>query len=131
MSQARPRGPQKIASTAEKPPHGAGGLPTDRQFRALIYEALPEDLDVTPMAGFKLNLSANPGFKKAFFSIRCECGTAAVLSIEVSAQKTTAEIEDALPSLVDRLKSQAKSFRAMPCDAHLRMRLGGVSREPS
>ena len=80
------------------------------------------------MAGFKLDLSANPGFRKSFFSVRCDCGTAAVLSIEVSGQKTIAEIEAALPSLVDRLKSQAGSFRAMPCDAHLRMRLGGMTR---
>ncbi|MCL0029068.1 hypothetical protein M1N23_02855 [Dehalococcoidia bacterium] len=92
---------------------------------------MPEDLDAVPMAGFKLNLSANPGFKKAFFSVRCECGTAAVLSIEVSGQKTIAEIEAVLPSLVDRLKSQASSFRAMSCDIHLQMRLGRMTPKPS
>ena len=105
--------------------------PTDSQIRALISETLADDLDITPMAGFKMGLSANAGFKKAFFSVRCECGTAAVLSIEVSAQKTMAEITAAMPSLVDRLESQARSFRAMPCDVHLRMRLGGASQGPS
>ena len=83
------------------------------------------------MAGFKLDLSANAGFKKAFFSVRCECGTAAVLSIEVSDRKTMAEVAAAMPSLVGRLESQAKSFRAMSCDAHMRMRLGGASQRPS
>ena len=83
------------------------------------------------MAGFKLDLSANAGFKKAFFSVRCECGTAAVLSIEVSAQKTMAEVVEAMPSMVERLESQARSFRAMSCEVHTRMRLGGASPGPS
>jgi hypothetical protein len=105
--------------------------PTDSQIRALIGETLADDLDITPMAGFKMDLSANAGFKKAFFSVRCECGTAAVLSIEVSGQKTMAEITAAMPSLVARLESQARSFRAMSCDVHLRMRLGGAASRPS
>ena len=122
---------QNIATTDKIRRQDAQDLPTDSEIRALISETLAGDLDITPMAGFKLDLSANAGFKKAFFSVRCECGTAAVLSVEVSDQKTMAEVAAAMPALVDRLESQARSFRAMSCDIHTRMRLGGAAQRPS
>ena len=99
---------------------------SDAQLQAHISDALPDDVTVKPLAGFKLNLSANDGFRKVFFSARCECGTAALLSVEVSKEKTDSEITAALPSLVGRLASQVRSFQAMSCEAHTRMRLGPV-----
>ena len=91
---------------------------------ALIAGAVPAEAELTPLRGFDLDLSANPGFRKVFFSVRCECGTAGVLSIEVAPEKTRSEIEQALPSLVHRLLAQARSFQSMPCELHKRMRLG-------
>ncbi len=82
------------------------------------------DLDITPMAGFKMDLSANPGFQKVFFSARCDCGTSALLSVEVAHEKTIEQVQGALPSLVDRLQSQARAFHNMPCEMHTKMRLG-------
>ncbi len=106
-------------------------LPTDadeqletQQIRDLVHGALPEDSGLTPLPGFKMDLSANPGFRKVFFAARCECGTSALLSIEVAREKTIAEIEAALPSLVDRLVRQQQAFASMSCEMHMRMRLG-------
>ena len=100
------------------------GTPTEEQLQALIAEAVPSGAGLRPIKGFKLDLSANPGFRKVFFSTRCDCGTAALLSVEVAEHKTLDEIEEALPSLVAKLEDQASSFRGMPCDVHKRMRLG-------
>ena len=71
-----------------------------------------------------MNLSANPDFRKVFFSARCDCGTAALLSVEIAQEKTINQIEQALPSLVSKLESQSKSFYSMSCDLHRQMRLG-------
>ena len=90
----------------------------------LVAAAVPKDVGLTPLKGFDLDLSANPGFRKVFFSVRCECGTAGVLSIEVAPNKTRREIVEALPSLVDRLVGQAQRFRGMSCELHRRMRMG-------
>ncbi len=90
----------------------------------LVAEALPPDIGLTRLKGFKMNLSANPGFRKVFFSARCDCGTAAVLSVEVSEEKTVDEIKQALPVLISKLEAQSKTFYKMSCDMHQRMRLG-------
>jgi hypothetical protein len=63
------------------------------------------------------------------FSAHCDCGTAAVLSVEVAGDKTGQEIEDAMPVLVDRLAGQAETFKRMSCDVHVRMGLGPAARE--
>ena len=76
------------------------------------------------MKGFKMDLSANPGFRKVFYSAHCKCGTAALLSVEVAREKTLAEVQQAIPELTKRLESRAKLFYDMSCDAHERMRLG-------
>jgi len=95
-----------------------------------VVEALPKDAGLTPMKGFKLDFSANPGFRKVFFSAHCDCGTAALLSVEIAGGKTAEEIRQALPSLVSRLETQAKSFRMMSCEMHQRMSLGaGANRK--
>ena len=92
----------------------------------MISEAMPADIGLTPLQGFKMDLSANPGFRKVFFSARCDCGTAALLSVEVAKEKRLAEVNQALPSLMSKLEDQAKSFYSMSCDFHKRMRLGGA-----
>lgn len=101
---------------------------SDRQLRSLIIEALPESLGLTPLDGFKMNLSANPGFRKVFFSARCDCGTAALLSVEVAEEKTLEDIQEALPALIDRLEAQTGVFYDMPCETHEKMRLGPATK---
>ena len=93
----------------------------------LIVSGVSSDVGLTPLNGFKLNLSANPGFRKVFFSAKCECGTAALLSIEVAEDKTTSQIEAALPALTDSLQQQAKRFNQMSCEMHEKMRLGPLA----
>ena len=95
---------------------------TDEELRTLFREALSEEDRITPLKGFKLDFSANPGFRKVFFSAKCSCGTAALLSVEVSGDKTPTQVRKALPALVGRLKSQARLFYNMPCETHTRMR---------
>ena len=101
----------------------------DIQMQAFIESMLPRDLDVKSMQGFKMDLSANADFRKLFFSVSCDCGTSAILSVEVSKEKTPVEIENAIPSLADGLKRQASAFRSMSCDLHTRMRLGPLASE--
>ena len=90
----------------------------------LIVSALPSELDLAPIEGFKMDLSANLGFRKVFFALRCECETVALLSIEVEQTKTVADIRRVLPLLVDTLKRKAKAFDEMDCEDHRAMRLG-------
>ena len=113
-------GPEKSTDQPE--------VPTDQQLQALIAEAVPRDIGLTKMKGFKMDLSANPGFRKVFFSARCDCGTVALLSVEVAREKTADEVKQALPSLVSRLEGQARSFYSMSCDVHKRMRLGPAAK---
>ena len=98
--------------------------PSDRQLRAMVVEALPADTRLIPLKGFGMNLSANPDFRKVFFSAKCDCGTAALLSVEIAQEKTINQIEQALPSLVSKLGGQSRSFYSMSCDVHRKMRLG-------
>ena len=94
------------------------------ELSALIAEAVPDDAGLTPLPRFKMDLSANKGFLKVFFSAHCDCGTAGVLSVEVAPDKTREEVDQALPSLVSKLRAQAQTFRSMSCEIHKRMQLG-------
>ena len=96
----------------------------EQRIRDLICGALPEETSLMSLPGFKLDLSANPGFQKVFFSARCDCGTSALLSVEVAREKTTAEVQEALPSMVERLVKQERAFEGMSCELHTRMRMG-------
>ena len=99
--------------------------------QTLIAEAFPDDLNLSPMSGFKMDLSANAEFRKLFFSAKCDCGTSALLSVEISNDKTVEDIKDALRSIIDGLGRQAKQFRSMSCDMHTKMRLGPMAgRQP-
>ena len=115
-----------LADNIEKNDHDDEIL-DDRGLADLIVSGVASELGLTPLSGFKLNLSANPGFRKVFFSAKCECGTAALLSIEVAGDKTTSQIKAALPSLTDSLQQKAKMFYGMSCEMHESMRLGPIS----
>ncbi len=122
------------------PIDSASGSPTEQSpdvehiredtLRRLVLDAVSPDLGLSPLRGFKMDLSANPGFLKVFFAARCECTTVALLSVEASAEKTVAEVERALPSLVGRLEAQARAFYNMNCEMHERMRLGPAAGGP-
>ncbi len=72
------------------------------------------------LTGFKLD---NPSIsKKLFFSATCKCGTAALLSVEVSENKTLEQVKEALPALLAKLRGQASVFYNMSCEAHASMR---------
>ena len=82
-----------------------------------------------PLKDFKLNVSANTGFQKVFFSVRClqeECDTAALLSVEIAMSKSDLEIENAVSSVVERLERQEKSFYSMDCHMPGMMKTGIV-----
>ena len=95
------------------------------EIRDLFRDQLTGETDLTPLEGFKLNLSATTDFHKLFFATHCSCKTAGLLSIEVARSKTLDQIKQAMPQLVERLRAQARAFRAMPCEMHTRMRMGG------
>ena len=94
------------------------------QIQKLIVDQFSEDIRLRPMSGFKMDFSANPGFKKIFFAASCDCETSALLSVEISEGKDDNEIQAAIPSLVERLEGQEKSFRMMDCATHSKMRTG-------
>ena len=94
------------------------------QIQKLIVDQFSEDIRLRPMSGFKMDFSANPGFKKIFFAASCDCETSALLSVEISEDKDDNEIQAAIPSLVERLERQEKSFRMMDCATHSKMRTG-------
>jgi len=94
------------------------------QIQKLIVDQFSEDIRLRPMSGFKMDFSANPGFKKIFFAASCDCKTSALLSVEISEEKDDNEIQAAIPSLVERLERQEKSFRMMDCATHSKMRTG-------
>ena len=115
-----PRGELGVQPRGED---AAGG-----EIRKLIDEALPKDSGLAPLRGFKLDLSANRGFRKFFYSARCGCGTAALLSLEVALEKTPEDVSRSLPALMDGLQERARTFYSMSCDDHGRMRGAPPSR---
>ena len=92
----------------------------------LIVSNMSSEVNLRPLSGFKMDFSANPGFQKVFFAASCECETAALLSVEISEEKSDCEVIDAIPSLAERLVRQEKSFRMMDCSMHSMMRKGFV-----
>ncbi len=98
--------------------------PTLKEIGDLISHSLDAGIKLKRLQGFDIDLSANKDFHKVFFSAICSCGTAAVLSVEVSNNKTMNEIKRALPSLVNKLTVQSEMFYRMSCDMHKKMRSG-------
>ena len=92
------------------------------QVQRMLAQALADEPALKLLAGFKLGPAGVPDMHRVFFSVRCSCGTAALLSVEVARSKTVAQVEDALPSLAQHLKSRAKQFAGMSCEGHSRMR---------
>ena len=100
---------------------------TESQLHHLFSQALAVDKGMRLLRGFKPNLSGTTGVHKVFVAASCECGTAAVLSVEVEESKSYQEVQEALPSLVEQLRMREQAFRKMPCSAHAQMRSGGLA----
>ena len=96
------------------------------EVRGLFREAVADQAELTLLKGFKLDFSGNRDFHKLFFSVRCDCGTAALLSVELAKSKTLSQTKDALPGLVEHLKGKAQQFSSMSCEMHEHMRTGGL-----
>lgn len=118
-----PDGPQ-----VEVPPESPLSL---QRIQDVLREATADDPRLTLLKGFKLNFSANQDFHKVYFSVRCDCGTAALLSIEVAKSKTFSQFYEAVGGLVEHLQSKAGQFTRMTCEMHERMRVGGRASEGS
>ena len=112
-----------MTDTEQRPPPHAD-VPTDEQVHSVLGRALAGDSPLSPLKGFKMDLTANPDFRKVFFAARCDCGTAGLLSVEVAPDKTVEEMRRAAPELARRLLLQSESFHAMPCEMHAMMRMG-------
>ena len=92
---------------------------------SLCQDVIADVPALTFLKGFKLDFSGNQDFHKVFFSVRCHCGTAALLSIEVAKSKTLSQVRVALPGLVEHLNTKAQQFSNMSCETHQLMRTGG------
>ena len=95
------------------------------EVRDLFREAVADEPMPTLLKGFKLDFSGNRDFHKLFFSVRCGCGTAALLSVELAKSKSLSQTKDALPGLVEHLMSKVHQFNSMSCEMHQSMRTGG------
>ena len=90
-----------------------------------------EDLFLTHLSDPRLRLRRGldpPRLKAAdrwrvFFTVACDCGTSALLYLDVSKDRSAQEVREALPRLLGTLSAQADQFQRMPCDLHRKMRL--------
>ncbi len=101
------------------------------QVQDLFRAALPGEPRLKMLRGFKLDFSGNPDFHKVYFSARCDCGTAALLSVEVDRAKSLPQVEEALPGLTEHLKRKVDQFQAMSCEMHSMMRTGKTQAKPA
>ena len=104
---------------------------TLEEVHSLLREEMADETAMTLLKGFKLDFSGTGNFHKVFFSVKCDCGTAGLLSVEVAKSKTPSQLKVALPGLVQHLKSKAGQFSSMSCEMHARMSRGGPPVAPS
>lgn len=100
------------------------------EIQDLFGEATTDEERLSLLKGFKLKSAKNADSHKVFFSVGCDCGTVALLSVEVLKSKTLAQFKEALPALVGHLHTRVQQFTTMTCDLHARMRTGGFGRDP-
>jgi hypothetical protein len=117
-----PDAPSGHAGGELSPLEGPASLP---QVQGLFSDATAREAGLTLLKGFRLDFSGNSDFHKVFFSASCDCGTAALLSMEVSRSKTLSQVQEVLPGLLEHLRSKVAQFRGMSCQMHSLMRTGG------
>ena len=89
-----------------------------------VFEALPEGHELVHLPRLNVPTPAGMGFQKVNFGIRCNCGTSAVLTVEVASDRTETDLEEAMPAILDRLMRQKAAFRKMSCRSHESLRSG-------
>ena len=102
--------------------------PTLGQIQTLFQKHFSGHPSISPLRGFKVDFSGNSDFHKVYFSVKCNCGTAALISVEVSTSKSRNEVSAAVPSLVSEVESKATQFNSMTCQMHQQMRLGNAGK---
>ena len=85
---------------------------------------MANDSSLSLLKGFKMDFSGNADFHKVYLAVRCQCGTAGLLSVEVAMEKTLPQVRDAMPSLLENLQTKVTMFRSMSCEMHGKMRQG-------
>ena len=106
--------------TATEP--AAGGTVSREWLTGVIGAALPAGSGLVPLPRLNTDLTGRGEYTKVYFGVRCECTTAAVLSVEVGQSKTRGEVAAAVPAFVQKLIAQRDAFRRMSCEAHRRLR---------
>ena len=84
---------------------------TLEEVHSLLREEMADETAMTLLKGFKLDFSGTGDFHKVFFSVKCDCGTAGLLSVEVAKSKTPSQLKVALPGLMQHLKSKGRSVQ--------------------
>lgn len=92
---------------------------------SVVAAALPDGHGLVPLGRFNPDPRGSSGSVRAYFGARCDCTTAAVLSVEADATKSKLEVEAALPTLIRTLLAQRDAFLRMPCSTHQRLRVPG------
>lgn len=87
----------------------------------LFKRELEETPSIVHMPGFKFMPSETPEMFRLFFKHICKCGGAALLTLEISKNKTLGQIKEAVPGLIGRLKQQQRAFANLKCEDHQRM----------
>ncbi len=107
--------------------------PVDRPWLLDAAKAgLPSGHGLTPLPGLNTDPSGKSGTVKVYFGARCGCGTAAMLSVEVSAAKGRVDVQVAMPQIIEKLLLQRDAFRRMPCASHRNLRTSlGASERPA
>ena len=118
------------ASESRREQAGEAGPASLAQVHDLFKAALADEPRLRLLRGFKLGFSGNSDFHKVYFSASCDCGTAALLSVEVAHSKSLPQVEEALPELTEHLKGKVAQFQAMSCEMHSMMRTGTRPSKP-
>ncbi|MQG67453.1 MAG: hypothetical protein FI707_01505 [SAR202 cluster bacterium] len=89
--------------------------------------ALPGDIGIRNVPGMGSEPAPDATTRDVHFAVSCDCGASVLLGIEVSLNKTAADITAVMPTIVSVLSDQAKDFRAKTCQEHTLMRMGSTT----
>ena len=111
-------------SHGEPSSFGNNCLVTEDQIRLLIESSLSSETSIKYVDRFSLKMPKMQHSQKIFFAAKCQCGTSALISVEVAKNKTLDDVQMSAPQLARQLENQADSFYEMSCDVHKKIRIG-------
>jgi hypothetical protein len=97
------------------------------EVQTLIIDALPGDTSIKSVSGMGFELAPDATTRDVHFAVSCDCGASVLLGVEVSLNKTAADISAVMPTIVTVLSDQAKAFQAKSCQEHTLMRMGSTT----